>query len=195
MRKIFFLLAFTLLFPWHLAGENGWFSLGVEAKLDTTFTRVDPFPAKGQPDGGLGLILEVTPLSFFGIGASLGYHWTGASNIEGGFIYRAYSGVDVRFFISLRYLTLVQTEALTLLLGSNQGAVARMDQYELTTLYFFYMGFFLQPFLELGFGGFPPASFQLTFPFSYYVRRDVELSLSMGIGLAFKLAPLRRSWK
>ena len=93
MRRVFFLLALAVLFPLHLFGEHGWFALGVETKLDTTFTRVDPFPAKAQPDGRIGLNLEVTPLSFLGIGAAFGYHWTGASNLEDGFIYRATLGL------------------------------------------------------------------------------------------------------
>ena len=195
MRRILTATALCLLLSTHLFPENGWFSFGLEAKIDTVFTAVDPFPAKPQPDGGIGFNLEFTPLSFLGIGASLGYHWTGTSNLDGGFLYRAYSGGDLRLFLSLRYLTLVQNDSITLLLGSNQGAVARLDRYELTTLYFFYMGAFVQPFLELGFNRYPPASIQFSLPLSYYVRKDVDLNLAVGLGVSFKMAPFRKSWK
>jgi hypothetical protein len=194
MRRCVFVLLLPMFVVTYIHSETPWFSVGVDSKLDSTFTKDPRFPVKPQSDVSIAASLELLPLELLGLGASLGYHWTKDSNLQGGFLYRAYSGADLRLFFSSRFLTLLKSEAIVLVMGSNQGALMRLDRYELTTLYFFYWGLFIHPFLELGFRRFPLLSVQLALPFDYYFRKELDLSTSIGLGLNLKLYPLRKQW-
>jgi hypothetical protein len=176
------------------AAENPWIHLGLDGRTGVVYTKDPRFPTKTQLDLAIGGSFEVTPLSFFGLGFSFGHHWTKASGLEGGYRYRAHSGSDLRLYLTLR-LALLRNTRTQLILGSNQGGLARFDSYDLTPLNFFYMGLFIHPYLELAFSKIPYLGFQLGFPIDYYVRKDLELSTSIGVGVGIKLSPLRESWE
>ena len=188
---LFFVLAAACSAGW----ENGWLHIGLNAKLDTVLTKNESFAVKPQMDGGPGLSIEFTPVFFLGFGLAYAYHWTGPSGPEGGFVYKAYSGSDLRFYVSLRYLALAENEALILLFGSNQGATARFDLYDPMSAYNSYLGVFAQPFLELGFHEYPQSSMQLSIAIDYFLRRDLILSAAAGLEFSFILAPFRKTWR
>jgi hypothetical protein len=178
-------------------GVNGicevhWLTLGAESRVGSTFTKDARFPVKAQLDIAIAASVEFLPFESFGLGVSYGYHWTKDSNLEGGFLYRAYSGSDLRIFISTRFLSILDGPSVTLLLGSNQGALMRLDRFELTNLHFFYWGLFVHPFLEMGFTGIPLLGVQISVPFEYYFRKELDLSTSIGVGANIRLYPLRK---
>jgi hypothetical protein len=189
-----FVLALFVFIGLNGFSEAPWFSVGAESRLGATFTKDPRFPVKPQTDVAVAASLEFLPFEFLGLGTSLGFHWTKASNLEGGFLYRAYSGGDLRFFISSRFLTLFDGRSVRLELGSNQGALMRLDRYDLTTLHFFYWGLFIHPFVELGFSGLPLLAIQIALPFEYYFRKELDLSTSIGVGVNIRLYPLRKPW-
>ena len=174
--------------------EAPWFSVGADGRLGSAFAKDPRFPVKPQTDVGIAASLEFLPFEFLGLGASLGYHWTKDSNLQGGFLYRAYSGADLRIFLSSRFLTIIDGQAIRLQLGANVGALMRLDHYDLTTLYFFYWGLFIHPFLEMGFRGLPLLAVQFALPFDYYFRKDLDVSTSIGVGVNLRLYPLRNKW-
>ncbi|MBA7484791.1 hypothetical protein ES707_20322 [subsurface metagenome] len=175
--------------------ENGWLHIALNSRAGMILTKNETFPVKTQADGGIGLSLEFSPSSFLGFALAYAYHWTGPSNLEGGFAYRAYSGSDVRLSVSLRYAELINNESVILLFGSYQGAIARFDRYYLTSLHFFYPGLFVQPFLELGLHVFPESSMQLSLLLEYCFRHDLVFCASAGLAFSFVFSPLRSTWK
>ncbi len=194
MKRCTFVLALFVSISTYGICEAPWFSVGADSKLGSAITKDPRFPAKAQTDIGIAASMEFLPFEFLGLGASLGYHWTKDSNLQGGFLYRAYSGLDLRIFLSSRFLTIVDGRAIRLQLGLNQGVLMRLDRYDLTDLHFFYWGLFLHPFLEMGFRERPSLAVQFTLPFDYYFRKDLDLSTAIGVGVNLRLYPLRNKW-
>ncbi len=174
--------------------ENGWLHMALNSRAGMSLTKNETFPVKTQADGGFGLSLEFSPSSFLGFALAYALHWTGPSNLEGGFAYRAYSGSDIRLSVSFRYAELLNNESVILLFGSYQGGIARFDRYDFTSLHFFYPGLFVQPFLELGLHVFPESSMQLSLPLELCFRHDLVLSASVGLAFSFVFSPLRNTW-
>ena len=176
------------------AWENGWLHFGLNSCGGMVLTKTEIFAVKPQAGGSLGLSLEFSPTTFLGFALAYAYHWTGPSNIEGGFVYRTYSGSDFRLSVSLRYAELFNNETVILIFGSYQGGIARFDHYDLAALHFFYPGLFVEPFLELGLHEWPESSMRLSLPLDYYFRHDLALSASVGLTFSFVFSPLRHAW-
>jgi hypothetical protein len=119
-------------------------------------TRDERFPMKPQLDINLGAGIDLPLGGPISLGLGLYFHKTYASSLEGGFLYRGHSGMDSRLYLTAeRILLPLRLRDLRIYPGLSAGFLARYDKYQLTTLYFFYPGIFLQPFVEIGKAGLP----------------------------------------
>jgi len=149
------------------------------------FTRDERFPMKSQWDINLGAGADLPIGGPISLGLGLAFHNTAASSLEGGFLYRGHSGMDCRLYLTAAHLPpAFQLGNFHIDSGISAGFLARYDKYELTTLYFFYPGIFLQPFVEVGKAG--RLNLIVSLPLDYYFRRDLKLSLSAGLGLSLR---------
>jgi hypothetical protein len=180
----------ALLFLWGGAPAAHAFVFGLRTQAEVSVTQDPLWPAKVQPGGKAGLIAEFDLGHHFRFVSALGYHYTGRSNLEGGVLYRAHSGLDLRGGFGL----VAGEGSSRLTLGLAAGGYARIDSYQYTRLFFFYPGVFVEPFLE----GRPDRPWrnlwQLGFPVELSFRRDLELCLTVGMGLTLPVFP-SRIWK
>lgn len=160
-------------------------SLNFGAAIDGALTRDERFPMKPQRDINAGAAVDLPLSESISLGMGLAFHHTAASSLEGGFLYRGHSGMDCRLYLTAeRILLPLRLTDFRIYPGLSAGFLARYDKYELTTLYFFYPGIFLQPFVEVGKAG--RLSLIVSLPLDYYFRRDLKLSLSAGLGLSLR---------
>jgi hypothetical protein len=164
-------------------------AVGMESRTELVVTEDLIFPAKLQPGVGLWLTCDWILLPRLRVGTAAGFHWTGGSNLAGGFLYRAYNGFDLRVYASLLGQAAPSS---TLVFGFHIGPLARLDRYSRTLLYFFYPGVYVHPFLEGRFRDSFLDRWTLGFPVELYFRKDLKLSLSAGIGLNLTLYPGNR---
>jgi hypothetical protein len=68
-------------------------------------------------------------------------------------------------------------------LGATVGGSFNFDLQRLTTLFYFYPGVFLEPYLELDSPKRERRSVALVLPIDYYFRRDLKFYGSVGIGI------------
>ena len=166
-------------------------AVGTESRTGVVLTKDPSFPAKLQPGVGLWLTSDWILLPRLRMGTAVGFHWTGGSNLAGGFLYRAYNGFDLRIYASM----VGQAAPSSMLtLGFHIGPLARLDRYSRTLLYFFYPGVYVHPFLEGRFRNSFLSRWTLGIPVELYFRKDLQLSLSAGLGLNLALYPGNR-WK
>ena len=180
----FFMFVISSLYGWT---EIQGFAFGEKIAGSLSLTRDLRFPLKGQLGGKVGLFLEfpiAMPASF---GLSFHLHGILPSSLSNGFLYRGFSGQDLRVFFSLKTLLFNNPERLELLLGTACGALLSFDRYSFTELYFFYPGAFLEPFLELYLLQLGWATLLISLPIDLYFRKDLILSASAGIGLTLKI--------
>ena len=160
-------------------------SLSFGAASGAALTRDERFPIKPQWDINLGAGADLPIGGPISLGLGLAFHHTTPSSLEGGFLYRGHSGMDYRLYLTAeRILLPFRLRDFRIYPGISAGFLARYDKYELTTLYFFYPGIFLQPFIEVGKAG--RLSLIVSLPLHYYFRRDLKLSLSAGLGLSLR---------
>jgi hypothetical protein len=180
----------ALLFFWGGTPASEAFVFGLRTQAEGTVTKDPVWPAKFQPGGRIQLVWEFDLGSRLRLASALGYHYTGRSNLAGGVLYRAFSGVDLRG----GFAVVGKQDSSRVSFGLAAGGYARIDSYVYTRLFFFYPGVYVEPFLE----GRPDRPWrnhwQLGFPVELAFRRDLEFCLSVGVGLTLPIFP-SRIWK
>ena len=76
-------------------------------------------------------------------------------------------------------------------LGASVGGSVNYDLISLTSLFIYYPGIFLQPYLEFRNRERERRSIALVMPIDYYFRRDLEFYGSVGLGVVWRIT--RRS--
>jgi hypothetical protein len=184
-RRIITLLLIFVTGAAPIFAEKRPLSLSFGAAGGGAFTKDERFPMKPQWDINLGAAADLPIGQTLSLGLGLAFHNTAASSLEGGFLYRGHSGIDSRLYLTAAHLPpAFRLDYFHVDSGISAGFLARYDKYELTTLYFFYPGIFLQPFLEFSKAG--RLSLIVSLPLDYYFRRDLKLSLSAGLGLSLR---------
>ena len=184
-RKIITLLLIFVTGLVPLFAEKRPLSLSIGLASGIALTMYERFPMKPQWDINLGTAVDLPIGDHISLGLGLAFHTTAASSLEGGFLYRDHSGMESRFYLTAAHLPpFFRLDYFHIDAGISAGVLARYDKYELTTLYFFYPGIFLQPFLE--FSGARRLSLIVFLPLDYYFRRDLKLSLAAGLGLSLR---------
>jgi hypothetical protein len=147
------------------------------------------FPTKAQPWWSAGFALEVPLGGPWGLGFSLGFHQSGASNAAAGFLYRGFYGLEAGAYILSRSLQ-AGTEGGPMLLGGMAlGASASFEAYSMTELLFFYPSFLFEPYLELHLPRLGRHTFGLGLPYRVHFRKDLTISASLGLNLRWRWYP------
>lgn len=170
-----------------VAGIRG-FALGLSTGGGVALTESPYFPLKAQPLGYAQFITEVPIAGPLGMGLSLGYHGVGPSNAAAGFLYRGHHGADAGLHLFARG-RLATTGALDLFGGTRVGAAIAFDVYSLTELLFFYPSLRIAPYAEVHFPRLGPHTFELSVPWQWDFRKDLDASASVGLGLTWRWYP------
>lgn len=134
------------------------------------------------------LLVEFPLAGPLGLGFSLGYHLIDESSPVAGVLYRGHNGLEVATCLLLRSALAAGRPRG----GLAAGGSASFDVYNRTELLFFYPSLIFEPYLELPSDGPPRHTFSFGLPFRLDFRRDLELSASVGLELAWRWYP---AWK
>ena len=141
------------------------------------------FTPKAQAVGALSASLDLPLFSALFLGIGLQLHGVTASNPNGGWTYRAHWGGGVRVSAGYGFELARPTRPLRLRLGASAGGSFNFDLETFSTLFFYYPGIFLEPYLELDNPKREKRSLALVLPIDYYFRRDLEFYGSIGFGV------------
>ena len=144
------------------------------------------FTPKAQAVGALTALLDIPLFSPLYLGIGFQLHGTTISSLEGGWVYKSHWGGGFRLSAGYGFLLSEPSRPLQLTLGANAGGSFNVDLYTFTTLFFFYPGIFLEPYLELNHSRRKNSSIALVLPIDYYFRRDLEFYGSIGIGAVWR---------
>ncbi len=194
---LFFFLAFTVVLPTPVQGISG-FALGVgthggvAVADDPVGFSPDFYTPKVQVVGAVTALLDIPLFASLSLGFGLQLHTTTASSFSGGWSYRSHWGGGLRLSAGYGVQLPASSRPRQLELGASAGASFNYDLYTWTTLYFFYPGVFLEPYLELYNPKRERYSFTLVLPIDYYFRKDLSFSGSIGIGVLWRYYLKRR---
>lgn len=189
MRRLHPLLALMLLNAMSIHSLEATIepALGVtEAVVVSQDTRFDP-KLQLQVSGEAGLSFVIGPVS---LGPYIGLHSTGASNLEGGYLYRGYRGWHWGARLSTRIGRIEMGSDLLMTIGMRAAASARFSTFHYTQLLFFYPHVGIAPYLDFHRReGLLSARFSM--PVDVYLRRDLRYSVSAGLGIEVALDMVR----
>jgi hypothetical protein len=184
-------LIFAFVLPAPMEGITG-LALGVGihsgvAVADDPFGfSPDFYTPKAQAVGAVTALLDIPLFSSLALGFGLQLHTTTASSLDGGWRYRSHWGGGLRLSAGYGLRLPAASRALQLELGATAGGSFNFDRYTWTTLFFYYPGIFLEPYLEFYNPKRAKHSFTLVLPIDYYFRKDLEFSGAIGIGVLWR---------
>jgi hypothetical protein len=158
-------------------------SLGLNGAGTVQIISVEGFGPKLQFGGGGSLQLGIPILDWLDLEVSLGILGLAPSDASGGFTYRGLYGGSLGVGAEA-FATIGPGEGIgRLRAGGGLGVTAVVARYEYTTLYFFYPEFRAEGFVEYSLAHLPSLGLRLSLPVSVQLRRDVDYSVAMGLGL------------
>ncbi len=144
------------------------------------------FTPKAQAVGALSGLMDIPLFSSLSLGIALQLHGITISNYSGGWVYRSHWGGALRLSGAYGFQLTDPSRPLQLKLGVSAGASFNFDLQSLTTLFLFYPGIFLEPYLVLDNPERERRSIALVLPIDYYFRRDLGFYGSIGIGVVWR---------
>ena len=176
-------LVFTILTFWTTAGVQA-FSLGLAGTGTVTLSAGQGFGPKLQYGGGFSIDLVFPILEWLRLDTSIEGFTVAPSDVSGGFLYRGYSGGAMAIMVQAG-TAIVSSPGLGLIrLGGGLGAAAALPSYWYTTLAFFYPELRAEAIVDWEPSGLPRFDFQILVPVRMQLRRDLNYSASMGIGIS-----------
>ena len=147
------------------------------------------FTPKAQAAGALRASLGLPLFSPVALGIGFQLHGVTASNPNGGWTYRGHWGGAFRLSGSYVFRLGEPSRPLQLSLGISAGGSFNFDLVTYTTLFLYYPGIFLEPYMELNNVKRKNHSLALVLPIDYYFRRDLEFYGSIGLGAVWRYTP------
>lgn len=144
------------------------------------------FTPKAQVVGALSTSLDLPLFSGLFLGLGLELHGATASNPAGGWTYRAHWGGGLRLAAGYGFELSRPAGTQRLRLGTSAGGSFNYDLITFTSLFFYYPGIFLQPYLEFDNPKRKRRSIALVMPIDYYFRRDLGFYGSIGFGVVWR---------
>ena len=141
------------------------------------------FGPKLQYGGGVSIDFVFPLAEWLRLDASTIGFTVGPSDISGGFLYRGYSGGAMALMAQVGAVIVSSPTFGMLRLGGGLGLAAALPSYWYTTLAFFYLEPRAQALLDWVPSGLQRFDFQLSIPIRLQLRRDLDYSLSTGIGI------------
>jgi hypothetical protein len=158
-------------------------SLGLNGVGTAQVLSAEGFGPKLQLGGGGSLRLGIPILAWLDLEVDLGILGLAPSDASGGFTYRGSCGGSLGMGAEA-FATIGSWERFgQLRAGGGLGAAAVVARYGYTTLYFFYPEIRTEGFVEYNPAFLPSLGLRLSLPVSVQLRRDVDYSVAMGIGL------------
>ena len=186
-------LIFAVLLAAPVGGIGGLaLGLGTHGGVALTDHPDEFYTPKAQAVAAMTALLDVPLFASLSLGVGLQLHTTTASSLAGGWSYRSHWGGGLRLSAGYGVQLPASSRPLQLELGASAGGSFNYDLYTWTTLFFYYRGVFLEPYLELYNPKREKHSFALVLPIDYYFRRDLEFSGSVGIGVLWRYYLKRR---
>ena len=141
------------------------------------------YTPKAQAVGALSALLDVPLVSSFSLGIGFQLQGVTASNPAGGWTYPAHWGGGFRLSTGYGFGLSEPSAAMQVRLGASVGGSVNFHLQTFTTLFFFYPGIFLEPYLELDNPKRKKRSIAVVLPIEYTFRRDYQFYGSIGIGI------------
>ena len=146
----------------------------------------DFYTPKAQAVWAVDGLLDIPLFSALSLVVGLQLHGTTASSLTGGWAYRSHWGGALRLGTGYGFTVSPPSRPRRLEIGASAGASFNIDMYTWTTLYFFYPGVFLEPFIELHSRAPKRHSLALVLPLDYYFRKDLGFFGSIGVGVMWR---------
>jgi hypothetical protein len=146
----------------------------------------DFFTPKAQAAGALRGVFDVPLFAALSLGIGFDLHGATISSYDGGWVYRSHWGGGLRLSASYDFPLSDPSRPLQLTLGAGIGGSFNIDLYTFTTVFFFYPGIFVEPYLELDHSKRKNSSLALVLPIDYYFRRDLGFYGSIGVGAVWR---------
>lgn len=157
--------------------------MGLSGVGTVTMSAGQGFGPKLQYGGGISIDFVFPILDWLRLDTSIEGFTVEPSDISGGFLYRGYSGGAMAIMAQAGRV-IVSTPSLGLMrLGGGIGIAGALPSYWYTTLAFFYLEPRAQALLDWQPAGLPRFDFQLSVPFAFQLRRDLDYSMSTGVGI------------
>ena len=183
--KIFIFILFIFSLSTNVWSLN--FSMGLEGEQRFLLLKEDRFPNKIQIGESANLELEIPLISdTFNLISSFGTHWWHPSSAQDGYIYRGFSGMDIRMMLSGKMRLFSKAYTIQVWGGGSLGASFVLDKYNLTDLYFFYPGISGELFAELVSSWLPFSTYKVSFLMDAFFRKDLTYAFSIGISLGIR---------
>ena len=183
----FCFLVFAFVLPTPVTGITGVaLGIGTHGSVALTDHPDEFYTPKVQAAGAVTALLDVPLFSTLSLGFGLQLHTTTASSLAGGWLYRPHWGGALRLSAGYGAQLSSSSRALQLELGAAAGGSFNFDLYTWTTLFFYYPGVFIEPYLEFYNPKRAKHSFSLVLPIDYYFRKDIEFSAAIGIGVVWR---------
>jgi hypothetical protein len=168
---------------WATAGAHA-FTFGLQGGGTATISAGQGFGPKLQYGGGLSAQMIFPLNSWMALDTCIDAFTVAPSDISGGFLYRGYSGGAVGV-MALFSATIAKSDSLgELRAGGGAGIGMALPSYWYTTLAFFYLEPRVEGLLAWMPKGLPDFTFQLLLPVAMQLRRDLDYSVSGGVGIS-----------
>jgi hypothetical protein len=159
------------------------FSIGLGGMGTVTLSAGQGFGPKLQFGGSESIDFVFPVLDWLRLDASLEFFTVAPSDISGGFLYRGYAGAAMA--IRAQASGVLFSSPIGLMrLGGGLGIAGALPGYWHTTLSFFYPEPRVEAFLDWQPAGLPHYNFQVSLPLRFQLRRDLDYSVSTGIGIS-----------
>ncbi len=175
-------LLFLICALWATAAAHS-FSLGLSGDGTMTISAGQGFGPKLQYGGGLSLDFLFPINGLLSLDATVDAFTVAPSDISGGFLYRGYSGGALGLIALFAWPVAKSPRLGELRAGFGAGLGAALPSYWYTTLAFFYLEPRLRGTLTWTPAGLPDFTFGLFLPVAMQLRRDLDYSVSAGLGL------------
>jgi hypothetical protein len=176
------LLLFLICGLWATA-EASAFSLGLWGAGTGTISAGQGFGPKVQYGGEVSMDFVFPVREWLAIDGSVEAFTVAPSDASGGFLYRGYSGGAMGLLVVFAWPVATSPRLGELRAGFGAGIAGALPSYWYTTLAFFYLEPRLRGILAWTPAGLPSFTFQLLVPVAMQLRRDLDYSVSAGIGL------------
>ena len=160
--------------------------LGTHGGVALTDHPDDFYTPKTQAVGVITALLDVPLFATLSLGVGLQLHTITSSRLTGGWSYRSHWGGALRLSAAYGFELTGPSPPLRLKLGASVGGSFNLDLVTYTTLFLFYPGIFLEPYLLFDNPERKKRSIALVLPIDYYFRRDLGFYGSIGVGVVWR---------
>jgi len=157
--------------------------MGLSGNGTVTMSAGQGFGPKLQYGGGIAINFVFPVQDWIRLDATIEGFTVAPSDIPGGFLCRGYSGGAMAIMAQAGWIILSSPDFGLLRLGGGAGIAAALPSYWYTTLAFFYLEPRAQALLDWEPAGLPRFDFELWVPVAFQLRRDLDYSMSTGLGI------------